>query len=188
MKKQLTFSEEWLPIDKCEFRLLALLADHRGNYSGNLSQICNYLNISSQTSNRNKIKDSIKLLAENGFLSFTQQGQTYSLHLSPIDKQVQITIPQEWYTAIKDNNGFSESVAWEQVLKTYLWLSQHNTFFTNGDIAVKLNVSKDVAMAAKRVLENDYSAIIRSIVKEKRGNTWVTRGQTATLSAWWKET
>lgn len=188
MNKKLIFSKEWLSADKKDFRILALLADHDGSYTGNLSQICDYLDITRQTSNRNKIKESIKLLAEKGFLVFTQQGQKYSLHLLPIDKQVQITIPQKWYIAIKDNNGFSESVAWEHVLKTYLWLDQNNDFFTNKEIAVSLNVSVDVVISAKKVLESDYNAFVKDIVREKFGDAWVTYGQTASLTAWWKET
>ena len=37
------FYREWLPLDKKEFRILAMLADYDGEYHGNLTDILFHL-------------------------------------------------------------------------------------------------------------------------------------------------
>ena len=188
MNKRLTFSDEWFPIDKDSFRILALLSDHNGSYSGNLSSMCRYFNRTAQTSNRNKIRDSINYLAEINLISFTKSGNTYSLTLSPISENHKLSLPREWYLKIKNQEYSSESVAWEQVLKVFLWLQQNQGLFTNAEIAACIGASEDVITSAKNVLKNDFAAIVQTIVREKLGDTWRTYGQEVDCSAWWSKT
>lgn len=185
MNKILTFSGTWFPIDKDQFRLLAMLADHNGSYTGNLSDMCRYFNKTAQTSNRNKIRKSLNILSEKNYLSFTQSGNTYNIELASIAKEEQLTIPRDWYLRIKNQEYSSESVAWEQVLKVFLWLQKQEGIFTNAEIANCIHASEDVVTSAKNVLEKDFSAIVKTIVKEKRENKWRTYGQEVALTAWW---
>ena len=187
MDNIITFSKEWFPIEKEQFRVLALLADHKGEYSGNLSDMCRYFNLTLQTSNRNRIKEAIVRLAESGYITYVKKGNTYLLHLCTISEEDRLNIPQEWYKEIKDHT-FSRSVAWEQVVKVYLWLQENEGMFTNAEIAARLNVSADVITNATLVLQNDFSAIFKKVVKEKIRDCWCTFGQQATITAWWTKT
>ena len=74
----MTFYREWLPLDKKEFRILAMIAD-KGEYKGNLSEICEYLSLNPQTKNRNQIGNSIQALVEQDFVDCIKQGRTYTL-------------------------------------------------------------------------------------------------------------
>ena len=56
MKDKITFYAEWLPLDKKEFRILAMLAD-TGVFIGNLSDICRYFNLTTTTRINSFIKN-----------------------------------------------------------------------------------------------------------------------------------
>ena len=84
----MTFYREWLPLDKKEFRILAMIAD-KGEYKGNLSEICEYLSLNPQTRNRNQISSSIQALVEQGFVNCIKQGRTYTLKAIPKEKKIE---------------------------------------------------------------------------------------------------
>ena len=41
--ENVAFYREWLPLNKKEFRILAMLADFGGEYHGNLTDMCRYI-------------------------------------------------------------------------------------------------------------------------------------------------
>jgi hypothetical protein len=63
--------------------------------------------------------------------------------------------------------SFSETVSWEMVVKTLVWISGNTLakLVVNDAIAEELNTSVDTLGAAKNVLDKDFNSIIRDIEK-----------------------
>lgn len=119
---KITFYYEWLPLDKKEFELLAMLAD-QGEFHGNLSDICRHFGREPQNNARAKIRTSIAQLSQNGYITAKKDGRTYTLTLIP--QETELLVFRELYEDIKNKKNFSRSVAWQQVLKVYLFDLQH---------------------------------------------------------------
>lgn len=157
------FYKEWLPLDKKEFRILAMLAD-KGEYNGNLSEMCEYLSLNPQSRNRNQISNSIEILSEQGFVHCRKQGRTFTLKIVPKEKQIEIS--RRWAEPIIQHKYTSESVAWEVVLKVLIWIADdHAPIITNDEIADELHISTSTIVSAKNVLERDLGAIVKEIDK-----------------------
>ncbi len=186
MDERITFYREWLCLEKRQFRILAMLAD-KGEYSGNLSTLCDYFSLTHQQHNRNALRSAIEQLAATGFITHTATGQTHRLKAIP--KATAITIPRQWLLTLKAHDYTSESVAWEQVLKVLLWIcAKHEPVVTNQMIADDLQISVATIGYAKNVLENEYEAIQRKKVSVKIGEDFFkTLGQELAAGAWWKD-
>ena len=184
----IVFYREWLSLPKHHFRILAMLAD-RGDFRGNLADMCRYLGIDpKQQKNREHLRQSIEYLTSNGYITSEQTGRTY--HLTAIPKEHPIGMKQEWMHQLKNRTNTAPSVAWEQVLKVYLWIYEHSQdeYVTNRQIEAALGISTNVIVSAKNVLEQEYEAITRSKVSEKLDDDTVrTLGQRLSAVAWWKE-
>ena len=180
-----TFYFEWLGVDKNHFRILSLLAP-TGEYTGNLSDMCRSLNISAQTTNRNKLKTSIKELSECGYITSSLSGRTYTLKANA--KKTVIEIPVEWLHQIMQHNYSSENVSWQAVLKVLLWIIKNNEpIVTRSEIAADTNIGVDTITSALKVLENDFYAITKEFVSIQMSNGEYRRvGLEVTPMAWWK--
>ena len=184
--RMMTFYREWLALDKNEFRILAMLADKK-QYTGNLTGLCRYFRISDQTKQIRKLKDNIQSLSAAGWIEYSSSGRT--IHLKPIPTDNRIPIPRRWAKPIMKAKGFSESVAWEQVLKVYVWICDNrNPEVTNAMIAADLNISVDTIGLAKNVLERDFQAIWREIIKNTLPDGSKRNvGQMLSAKMWWSE-
>ena len=182
------FYREWWGLPKHHFRILAMLAD-LGDFRGNLADMCRYLGIDpKQQKNRENLRQSIEYLTSNGFVTSEQTGRTY--HLTAIPKEHPISMKQEWMHQLKNRTNTSPSVAWEQVLKVYLWIHEHSQekYVTNRQIEADLKISTNAIVSAKNVLEREYEAITRSKVSEKIDDDFfITVGQRLCAAAWWKD-
>ena len=184
---KLVFYREWFPLPKGEFRIMALLAD-KGTFRGNLSDLCNYFFVSPQTRNRNALREQINSLVEHGFITVEHTGRTYTLTAVP--KAEKIVIAREHYERIKTRARRSEgeSVAWECVLKVYLWARENNydDIITNLMIQTDLDLSVGVICSAKNVLDREFGAIHRrKVSKQREGGEIRTIGQNLGTSAFW---
>ena len=180
-----TFYFEWLGVDKNHFRILSLLAP-TGEYTGNLSDMCRSLNISAQTTNRNKLKSSIKELSECGYITSSLSGRTYTLKANA--KETVIQIPAEWLNQIMNHSYTTENVSWQVVLKVLLWLCINKEPIVKREmIAEDINCGVDTITSALNVLERDYNAIIREFVTIQTFNGEYRRiGLELTPIAWWE--
>lgn len=178
------FYREWLPLDKKDFRILAMLAD-KGKFQGNLSDLCRYFSLDPQQRNRNQLRGSIQRLRDQGLIVCEISGRTYSLHAIPKDKKIKI--PGQWFKTLRRHDYTSEAVSWEATLKVLLWIIDNRSpVITNQRIANDLAISVSTVGYAKNVLEREYNAIVRKRVSEKIGkNTFFTVGQELTACAWW---
>lgn len=185
--EHITFYREWFPLPKGEFRILAMLAD-RGQFRGNLSDLCRYFFVSPQTRNRDALRDQISALEKKGFITVQLAGRTYTLTAVP--KAGKIEIAREHYNRIRtrERPPDGEAVAWECVLKVYLWAweNDYDSIITNLMIATDLNLSFGVICAAKNVLDREFEAIHRRKVSRLMWNGEIhTKGQNLSGSSFW---
>lgn len=187
-----TLSKEWLSLPKGEFRLLVMIADVGSNL-GCASNICRYFRPQIPTpasATRNRVKDNLELLVQKGFITLTKSGRRYKATFkNPIAEENQITIEREYLHKIIKRE-YEVSVAWEQVLKCYLWLKCETvplTIFTQKEIAKALKISTSTISSAQRLLKEEFGAVEFDIITQKISeNEYRRQGQIAELSAWWK--
>ena len=181
-----TFYYEWLGVEKNQFRILSLLAP-KGEFIGNLSDMCRMLNIDTQTRNRNILRTGISSLAECGFITSEQKGRTY--YLKAIPQQSVIEIPAEWLEQIIKHEYTSENISWQAVLKVFLWIiiNDKKPTVTRNEIAEIINAGVDTVTSALNVLEKDFNAIIRKqIKKQTEDGDFRCIGLELQPTAWWK--
>ena len=185
--KDLVFYREWFPLPKGEFRILAMLAD-KGQFNGNLSDLCRYFFVNPQTATRNRLANQINSLEEQGYIKVKRKGRTYTL--TAIPKARIIKIAREHYELIRTRTRTpdGESVAWENVLKVYLWALENNfdNIITNQMIQDDLLLSAGVICSAKNVLDREFGAIHRQKVSKLTSDGEIhTIGQNLGTSAFW---
>ena len=184
--EEVVFYKEWLNLSKREFRILMYLAIH-GSQRANLSDMCRWFEVDPQTSNRNKIKAAIEELANSRMIQYSLKGRTYTLSLIP--KETEITLPVEWVLQIMRRERYSDSVAVEVVVKVLLWLKDYGANrFQNFQITSELRIGTTTLNCAKKVLRDDFGAIMQNIIRTKISEgVFITEGQEIYLSAWLKE-
>lgn len=185
--KDLVFYREWFPLPKGKFRILAMLAD-KGQFNGNLSDLCRYFFVNPQTATRNRLANQINSLEEQGYIKVKRKGRTYTL--TAIPKARIIKIAREHYELIRTRTRTpdGESVAWENVLKVYLWALENNfdNIITNQMIQDDLLLSAGVICSAKNVLDREFGAIHRQKVSKLTSDGEIyTIGQNIGASAFW---
>ena len=185
MEKEIIFYREWLPLPKDQFRILLHLARY-GSFSGNLSDLCRYFSLNPQTKNRNNVRNAIEELTESGFIECNKSGRTYNLKVIPKEKEIRLACG--WVDEIR-NKPFSVSVSAEAVIKLLLWLLDYGSeLFTNDILAADLNLSVSTLNCAKKVLREDFGAILQEYVTTKLAEgVYHREGQIITVSAWLKE-
>ena len=181
------FYWEWIPLPKAEFNVLAMIAEQGGSFSGNCSEMCRYLGVTPQSSNRNGLKNAIESLVSKGFISCESRGRTH--HLTVIPKATEIRLPRAWVQSVIHHDYSSEAVAFAPVLKVFIWIVHNDlSVVTNGMIAEDLNVSVSTVVSAKNVLEREYENITKRKVSEKLGEDFFRNlGQELAAGAWWTE-
>lgn len=186
METSVVFYNEWLALPKAEFNVLAMVAEQGGSYSGNLSDMCRYLNVTLQTRNRNQLQAAIESLTSKSFLSCDTRGRTH--HLKVIPKETEVKLPKIWVQSVIQHDYSSESVAFAPVLKVFLWILQNRMkVVTNAMIAAELGISESTVCSAKNVLQYEYENIARRKVSQKWGEGFRTLGQELAANAWWTE-
>ena len=108
--------------------------------------------------------------------------------LKVIPKATVIELPRQWVRSVINHDYSSESVAFAQVLKVFMWIVQNKEpVVTNKQIANRLNISESTVCSAKNVLQYEYENITKRKVSEKRGDDFISLGQELAASAFWKE-
>ena len=185
--EEVIFYKEWLPLQKSEFNVLAMIAEQGGSFTGNYSDMCRYLGVTPQSRNRNTLSAAIEELTQNRFISCESRGRTH--HLTVIPKATEIRLPRLWVQSVIHHDYSSEAVAFAPVLKVFIWIVHNDlSVVTNGMIAEDLNVSVSTVVSAKNVLEREYENITKRKVSEKLGEDFFrTLGQELAAGAWWTE-
>ena len=186
MIESVVFYDEWLPLPKAEFNVLAMVAEQGGAYTGNYSDMCRYLSVTPQSRNREPLRSAIESLTSKGFLSCDTRGRTH--HLKVIPKGKEVILPRLWVQSVIHHDYTSERVAFAQVLKVFLWIMQNRMdIVTNAQIAEELGISESTVVSAKKVLYTEYENIYKKKVSQKYGDGFRSLGQELAASAFWKD-
>ncbi len=196
------FEYEWLTREKYQFKLLALLAvlaDNHLAYRGTLTDMCEFLGVTSRNSRTNqKIMEAISVLEADGLLKKITDGRTYTLTLSKKAEKERrvIRIQKKWVVFAKNYSQLpnkSVSIDWVPLLKVWLYLIDNNsTLTTTKEIAAALGLSEGTVKNARIALEKDIEAIVsqkkfeynsklehlyRCIGSEIRATAWITESR-----------
>ncbi len=185
--EKVTFYGEWLPLPKAEFNVLTMIAEQGGSFSGNWSDMCRYINLTPQDRNRKVLQAAVESLTSKGFITWDSRGRTQTLKVIP--KAIEIELHRQWVRSVINHDYSSESVAFAQVLKVFMWICDNDMdIVTNTMIADDIGMSADTVTSAKNVLLKEYENITKRQVSEKTGlNTFRTLGQELAANAWWKD-
>ena len=186
--EKVIFYLEWLPLPKAQFNILAMLAEQGGSFSGNYSDMCRYLNVTTQSRNRDTLRTAIETLSSNGFIKWESRGRTQHLKLIPKAKEVRLD--RLWVQSVIRHDYSTESVALAPVLKVFMWIAAYCTgeeISTNEMIAGSLNISESTVCAAKNVLQYEYENITRKKVYSWWGDDCFCTGQELAANAWWTD-
>ncbi len=185
--KECIFYKEWLRLPKDQFNILAMIAASGGEFIGNLTDICNYLSVTPQSRNRNRIRQALNCLDSGCWINCKSEGRTQILSVHP--KATDISLPLEWVDLVIKHK-YSEGVAWANVLKLYVWIVYNNgCISTNREIAAELGISESTVCSAKNVLEKEFAIITKKNISEKiHDATFRTLGQIIEPLAWWNNT
>lgn len=178
--------KEWLPLEKSEFGVLAIIAEQNG-FEGNLTDLCRSLSLSPQTQTRHRLKKAIEEITKNGFCECLNSEQKYCIKIIP--QETEIRIDPRAIDDLKNHRYSAANVSWEVVLKVYLWSIQHrwDELTTNYQISVDLGgISEKVIGRAKKVLIEDFEVIDRNIERKRRADGEIrTIGHYIIPNAWW---
>ncbi len=185
--ERIIFYREWFLLPKNQFRIMAMLAD-KGQFKGNLSDMCRYFSVSIQQKNREQIKQALSELEEQGFITVHRKRNTLTINAIPKVKRIEIE--RGYYEQIRKRHREpeEESVAWECVLKVYLWISvnDYDSLINNQMLKEDLDLTDGVICSAKKVLDKEFGAIHRHKVSKKVSNGEIhTLGQHLGTSAFW---
>lgn len=162
LEREAKIETEWLTVKNYEFKLLvmiACLAENHLAYRGKLKDMCEFLAVSNQKTNTDKIKEAIKALEAKGDILVVQEGYTWTLTLSnkAWRKDKVKKIKNAYIQAIKnyEPEDKDDSVAWENILKVLVYLCADKREVKRYDeIATALSVSEKTAKKAIKALVN----------------------------------
>lgn len=181
----ITFDIEWLSLPKAEFKMLFMIADI-GQSLGNASDMCRYFNRSLQSKNKNKLREALESLAEQKIIDLKNYKNNYvAILLNPILEENKVCIKRKYITEILHHN-YTQEVAWETVLKVYIWLLDNGkSLFTNRQISVCIGVSESTVTEAKNALKALGAFDIEKVTIKEGEQFYRCVGQIANASAFW---
>lgn len=138
--------------------MIAVLAENHLAYRGKLSDMCNFLGVTSQTTNTKKIKTAIAELEKDGEIKVIKDGYTWTLTLSSKaeSKRYIIEIQAAWIDTIKNYKCPSETATeWTNILKVLLFLiTDHTEVKRYASIGKQLKISTNNVKNAVLALDN----------------------------------
>lgn len=162
LEHEAAINTDWLTVKNYEFKILvmvACLAENHLAYRGKLKDMCEFLGVSNQTNNREKIKEAITALENKGDVKVIQEGQTWTITLSvkAEKKQKIINIKNAYIQAIQnyEPEEKDDSISWENVLKVLVYLCADKREIKRYDeIGKALGIAEKTAKKAIKALIN----------------------------------
>ena len=114
-----------------------------------------------------------------------QKNDYVATLLNPILQENEVCIKRKYVTEILYHN-YTQSVAWETVLKVYIWLlNVGENLFTNRKIGDCIGVSESTVTEAKNALKEMGAVLIRKITIKEGEEFYQCIGQKVEPSAFW---
>ena len=184
MEDELIFSKEWFMLEKYHFKILAViteLADNTGTFKEELTAFCKNLSIQNSSGNKNKIKSALNYLANNNYITMSEDKKIYTITLSDIsEKTYQYKLKRTWYNQLRTA---ANKTSWENLLKIFLILLDlskvPDNIVTYKQIGELTNCSVSTVGRAMKTIANlqfGYFRILIKPVKKKYGEIYITIG------------
>lgn len=145
----------WLNLSNYEFKILIMIANSAPAFTGNLRQMCDYLEITNNTINTERVKDALYYLTEKKFIKASVDGFYWTLALRP-QETPEVEITEEEVQKIREYRGncANESSAWSTMVKV-LAHSRADTPVkeTQTETAAQLGVSARSVSRARHALK-----------------------------------
>lgn len=108
----------WLNLSSYEFKILIMIASNTPAFTGNLRQMCDYLDIVNNTLNTERVKDALYYLTEKKLIKASVDGFCWTLTLRP-QEAPEVEITEEEIQQIREYRGncANESSAWSTMVK-----------------------------------------------------------------------
>ena len=156
VNQEITILKEWLPLDKSYFKLLAVvavLADKNLAFRGKLNELCREIGIQPSSVNKDKLKDNLAFLYENGYVKMIIDHNTYTVSLAAAAEKSQDVkkIKKAWYQLIRETDS---EASWENNLKVFLYLIDlpADRKVTYKEIGHEINISKSTVGKCVRTI------------------------------------
>lgn len=184
MEDELIFSKEWFMLEKYHFKILAViteLADNTGTFKGELTAFCKNLSTQNSSGNKNKIKSALNYLANNNYITMSEDKKIYTITLSDIsEKTYQYKLKRTWYNQLRTA---ANKTSWENLLKIFLILLDlskvPDNIVTYKQIGELTNCSVSTVGRAMKTIANLQFGCFRILikpVKKKCGEIYITIG------------
>lgn len=138
--------------------MVAALAENHLAYRGKLKDMCEFLGVSNQKNNTDKIKAAIEALEMSGDIKTIKDGHTWTLTLSvkAERKSKIVKIKNAWIKVIRQYECEKDKpVAWENILKVLVYLCADSAEVKRYEtIGKALNISLDTVKRAVIALDN----------------------------------
>ena len=193
-KENLEFFEEWLTLEKYQFKILTMitiLADNQRAFRGSLNQFCDELGIGRSSANKNSIKEGLYYLAENNYILWLVDKDIHTVSLAKAAEKSKniIKIKKAWYHLIRDTRG---EAAWESVLKVFLVISElsqtHTITYKEIGEGISLS-SSTVGRCVKTLCTIDFKdfRLMREVEKKQDDDgNYYTVGQNYVKGIFWE--
>lgn len=181
----LTFDIEWLSLPKAEFKMLVMIAD-KGQDLGNASDLCRYFNLSPQSKNKDNLREALENLSEQKIIDLMKIKNNYvAILLNQTSQENKVCLKRKYATEILHHN-YTQTVAWEVVLKVYIWLLKvGENIFTNRQIGDCIGVSESTVTEAKNALKEMGAVWLEKVTIKESEQFYKCIGQKVEPSAFW---
>lgn len=134
--------KDWVIIEDYQYKILILasvLAENSLAYRGTLENMCEWLGISTATTNTKKIKEAIKELEKKQYIFYHKEGQIHHISITNKglkDKRI-VKVKKQWIETIKQYNTAKNSninrswVTMTKALTIILWEIQEQQKIAN---------------------------------------------------------
>lgn len=161
-KDEVVFDWDWLLLDKPSIEMLSYLLLSGGRFEGNITSLCRLMGSKNvNTGLRNRRTATVENLVACGAIQYTQKSATKFevVVLAPAEEK-EMVVERSLLEAFM-RRDYLRSVAWQQVLRIYLWLrcKGNRVYFRREEVATIFNVSEDVITQACHVLDEHYHII-----------------------------
>ena len=162
LEKEVEIDKDWLTVSNYQFKILVMivaLANEHLAFRGKIKDMCEFLGVSNQKANTDKIKEAIQKLEDKGDVLVVKQGYTWTITLSvkAERKPKVIRIRNAWIKAIQQYQAPDKEkyVSWENILKVFVYLcADKKDIKKYEEIANDLNLTFGTVRRAVWALDN----------------------------------
>ena len=154
-----------MELNKNEFKILIMILTLKNNnrvYKDTLKNMCEFLNLSYTSRNKQNIKNALNSLIKKEILEYSIKKTTYTIKLIlKYNNKNIIQIDRKWLETIKiyKASTTNTSVDWSNLLKVFLCLiDNNNSIIDSATIARKVDLSCSIvnkALAAIKEINNN---------------------------------